>query len=259
MTAVFPMLLVWPLLLPLLQQTHSPASFSLRELTLEVAGQGREAWVWAPDQPVAGKRYPLIFAWHGAGGKALLLREYAQLEAETGSQAIVVYPQGLPTQKPQARSGWMLESESRDVKFFDQLLAVLPKFYAIDRQRVFSFGFSFGAYMSHTLACSRGKQLRGIAAHAGGGPYFSACQGPVAALISHARDDEVVPFARGEESLQHYLQLNRCQGKASSLPGGLLSYGSCSQPLLWWPHARGGHGVPAGFSSLAWQFFSQLN
>src|SRR5260370_7490303 len=67
-------------------------------------------------------------------------------------EAIVVYPQGLPTpgiimdQKGE-KPGWQREAgqqNDRDLKFVDAMLAMLRQKYSIDETRVYATGFSTG-------------------------------------------------------------------------------------------------------------------
>lgn len=254
-----PLLIILVSLLTLLTLPASAASdFQIQTLTLNVAGLKRKVLVWAPAQLAAKQQYAVIFAWHGAGSNPEQFRKYAGLEAQTGTNALIVYPQGLPTKEPETTSGWELDHDSRDVKLYDALLANLKQTYAIDEKRVFSYGYSFGAYFTHSLACQRGKQLRAVAVHAGGGPYFKPCQGPVAALLSHSSDDRVVLFEHGQESLNYYLSLNGCRSQSTPWQAGSVSYSGCQRPLHWLGLKQGGHDIPAEFPALAWRFFNSL-
>ena len=94
-----------------------------------VDGTPREAIVIAPAKTAASGTAPVIFAFHGHGGN--------MQEADAGMrfenlwpQAVVVYPQGLPTD-PSADPhgyGWVYNTNrygDRDLKFFDAMLATL--------------------------------------------------------------------------------------------------------------------------------------
>ena len=65
------------------------------ELTLEVNGQTRAFELHVPADYDPSQAYPLIFGLHGGGGTAAAFRGYAGLDQAVGSEAIVVYPEGL--------------------------------------------------------------------------------------------------------------------------------------------------------------------
>ena len=99
----------------------------LKKLTWKVGDVTREALVYAPAP--AGKKPPLVFAFHGHGGKA----EYSAKKFAVHQhwpEAVCVYPQGLPTPSPgidpQGKmSGWQKavgDQQDRDLDFFDAML-----------------------------------------------------------------------------------------------------------------------------------------
>jgi poly(3-hydroxybutyrate) depolymerase len=106
----------------------------------------------------------LIFAWHGHGGS---MRNASRWDYEKyWPEAIVVYPQGLPTKgmtDPQGtKAGWQQkvgDYEDRDLKFFDAMLAELKKDYPVDDKRIFSTGHSNGGKMTYLLWEARGKEF----------------------------------------------------------------------------------------------------
>src|SRR5260370_1318733 len=78
-------------------------------------------------------------------------------------EAIVVYPQGLPTpgiiMDPKGeRPGWQREPEQehdRDLKFVDAILATLRKKYSVDPYRIYATGFSNGGLFTYLLLSQR--------------------------------------------------------------------------------------------------------
>ena len=69
-------------------------------------------------------------------------------------EAIFVYPNGrvLPDF---GRTAWELNAQSPDMLFFDALYERLVDELCIDEGRVFSYGHSFGGYMSNAVGCYR--------------------------------------------------------------------------------------------------------
>src|ERR1043165_5710749 len=92
-----------------------------------VDGQKREALVFAPTDDMA-KRRALVFAFHGHGGNMNGAAQLMQIQ-KLWPEAIVIYPQGLPTVShvdPQGtRPGWQQTAGTdgdRDLKFFDAMV-----------------------------------------------------------------------------------------------------------------------------------------
>src|SRR5439155_20251229 len=88
----------------LLAQAKDPAP-----RTWDVDGVQREALVYPPSKPAAGK-VPLVFDFHGHGGTARNAARAHHIH-DTWPEALVVYMQGLPTPgkltDPEGkRSGW---------------------------------------------------------------------------------------------------------------------------------------------------------
>ena len=90
-------------------------------MTWTVNGETREALVFAPAAASPGK-VPLIFAFHGHGGSMRGAAGWMRFQA-AWSEAVVVYPQGLPTKTkidPRGvRPGWQREpgqNGDRDLK-----------------------------------------------------------------------------------------------------------------------------------------------
>jgi poly(3-hydroxybutyrate) depolymerase len=177
--------------------------------TIDVDGTLREYMLVLPDGYDHDTPYPLVFGWHGLGGHSELAQSIYQLETYWPAPAIVVYPQGLPQVGPD--TGWDLNENGVDMAFFDAMATSFANELCVDLDRIYTMGFSFGAYMSNHLACYRGDYLRGMAAVSGGGPFpGDTCQGPVAAMIVHGTEDNVVPYAEGEASRDRWLAEDGC-------------------------------------------------
>ena len=150
-----------------------------------VEGVEREALVIAPTNnglsktAGAGAKAPVVFAFHGHGGNM-------QQVADAGMQqlwpeAILVYPQGLPTKlyvDPEGRgAGWQQEpgqNGDRDLKFVDAMLATLRQKFVVDDRRIYATGLSNGGIFTYLLWGTRGKSVRGVRA-GGREKNFRAC------------------------------------------------------------------------------------
>ena len=173
-------------------------------------------------------------------------------------------PQGRPRRLPglgnERRAGWQLQAGElgdRDLAFFDALLAALSEQYCIDRSRVYSAGMSNGGYFSNLLGCQRSRDLAAIAPTAAGGPHPESCSGPVAALITHGRRDDIVPFRSARESLAVWARQNGCAMPEDLPDQGCVALAGCSKPTAFCAH-RGGHVWPGDASAAIVRFVRAL-
>ncbi|HRG56849.1 MAG TPA: hypothetical protein PLG56_12460, partial [Lacunisphaera sp.] len=192
------------------------AAATLERHTWVVNGVTREALVRVPDK-IPSDGAPLVFAFHGHGGT---MRQAARSFPihEKWAEAIVVYPQGLPTAgqltDPKGeKAGWQgragLEGD-RDLRFFDVMLAGLTKNYTVDAKRIYATGHSNGGGFTYLLWAERG-------------PVFAA-MAPSSAVLGRGADrltpkpvlhigspqDPLVKFAWQEKMIAHVLKLNGC-------------------------------------------------
>lgn len=227
--------------------------------TLDVAGVSRSYVLSIPDGYDSKKPFPVVFAWHGRLGTGAQFRAYSGVETASAGKAIFVYPNGLPVTANPADTGWDLTAGGRDVALFDALLTDVSKNLCVDARRVFSFGHSYGAYLTNVLGCRRSKDLLAIAAFAGGPPTGS-CDGPIAAWIAHARDDTVVPVAEGFATRDKWGGLDGCDlGTSTAVePAPCVAYGSCNPkaPLVWCNPLVGNHNWPPFAAQGIWGFFA---
>ncbi len=235
--------------------------------TLTVSGAARTYAVFVPDSYDAAKRYPLVFVFHGDGGTGAGMRKTIDLESASEGGAVVVYPDGF--------GGWDLDSpagQNADIAFVDALAAAMADRYCIDRSRVFSTGYSSGAYFSNQLGCRRGSLFRGIASHAGGGPYGAddeydesgrlVCpEAPVAALLVHGLDDGTVLPTEGQNSREHWRAVNGCDETSSPYaPNPCVAHTGCAaaRPVVWCAVSGLEHTVWSRGAEVTWKFFSAL-
>lgn len=143
------------------------ADLQPRQWKLE--GLDREALLYAPASAKT-KPAPLVFVFHGHGGNMHSSARTFHLHT-LWPEAIVVYPQGLPT--PGAltdpagqRPGWQSKAgaqNDRDLKLFDAMLASLQSDYKVDRKRIYSTGHSNGGGFTYLLWAHRGDLLAAVA------------------------------------------------------------------------------------------------
>ena len=219
-----------------------------------IEGETRTYVLSLPDDYDTQTAYPLIFAWHGRGGSGNVAKGYFGLQDVAGSEAIIVYPNGLPQELYNGDTGWEVRTAGSDIVFFDELYDRITENACIDLNRVFSAGHSFGGFMTNFLGCQRGTVLNSIAVVAGGGPWGS-CQGSVAALLIHGSNDNIVEFSEGESSLVKWQAKNDCsESSVSSSEGYCVAYDNCTQPVEWCEF-EGGHIWPDFAEQTIWDFF----
>jgi len=135
----------------------------------QVAGLDREALVYAPATAKTTPS-PLVFVFHGHGGRMNGTARSFHIQT-LWPEAIVVYPQGLPTQgvltdREGKLPGWQFRpggQDDRDLKFFDAMLKTLEGEYKIDKSRIYATGHSNGGAFTYLLWAERGDVLAAVA------------------------------------------------------------------------------------------------
>src|SRR5438132_5843735 len=134
-----------------------------------VDGVEREALVYLPSTTSKAKR-PVIFAFHGHGGN-MHFAAHGMAFQNAWLDAIVVYPQGLPTpgivmDLEGKQPGWQREAgqeHDRDLKFVDAILASLREKYSVDDNRIYATGFSNGGLFTFLLLSERSSVFAAFA------------------------------------------------------------------------------------------------
>ncbi|MDF3065978.1 MAG: hypothetical protein K0R38_1579 [Polyangiaceae bacterium] len=101
----------------------------------------------------------MVFTFHGCGGPS----NYVPMEKAAGKDAVVVRAAGITPD-----GCWTYSGSGDDVKFFDAMLAELESKRCVDTSRIFSTGYSSGAWLINTLECARGEKLRATGTVSGG-------------------------------------------------------------------------------------------
>jgi polyhydroxybutyrate depolymerase len=247
-------------LLPLVERASDPNE--LKKVTWKVGGDTREALVYNPSDT----KNPVIFAWHGHGGTSnFAARKFAF--HKLWPEAIVVYPQGLPTPAPLVdpegkRSGWQKsvgDQGDRDLKLFDAMLKTCLSDYGGDEARVFSAGHSNGGFFTYLLASARPGKLAAIAPVAGTiTPRIVRNLKPIPVLHVAGEKDPLVKYNLQERTIERMRELNGCdkQGK----PSGKYCTEYTSKegpPVVAFLHP-GGHEMPDGSPERIAQFFKDV-
>jgi polyhydroxybutyrate depolymerase len=230
---------------------------------LVVRGVERQARVHAPESALR-EPAPLVFVYHGHGGGIRQAERSFGLHLRW-PEAVVVYPQGLPTPgkltDPEGRrSGWQHrpgEMEDRDLAFFDALWERLHQAYRVDARRVHVTGHSNGGAFTYTLWAARGDRFASVAPSGCVAPTQGAGLKPKPVLHVAGRKDALVRFAWQERSLEGLRQLNGCSGEGEPWAEWATRHASPQgTPVIAFVHP-GGHALPAAVPPLLVRFFRE--
>lgn len=191
------------------------ASAALESRTWAIGDARRTALVHLPEKAEGS---PVIFAWHGHGGRANMFAAACGFE-KLWPEAVVVYPQGLPTvgrvSDPQGlEPGWqfdLAQNGDRDLKFFDAMRATFVEEFGADPGRVFSTGHSNGGRFSYVLWAARPDAVAAFAPCASpplerGGPLA-----PRPCLHIAGEGDPIAPYAAQRAGMDRARAGNGCE------------------------------------------------
>lgn len=235
----------------------------LKRMTWQIGDSTREALVYVPES--ANKKLPLVFVFHGHGGRA----EYSVRKMaihDVWPEAICVYPQGLPTPVPVLdpegeMSGWQKyvgDQDDRDLQFFDAMLKSLRTDYSVDDESVYSTGHSNGGFFTYVLWAARGDVLAAVAPIAAlVDRRDMAQQQPKPVLHIAGENDRIVRFAFQEQTMEQIRRLNGCDPTGRPDGEGCMKYNSDNgPPVITWIHP-GAHEIPDGATERIAQFFRE--
>jgi polyhydroxybutyrate depolymerase len=250
-------LTVWLCLL-----SDGTAAEEMQPLDVTIDSVKRTALVRAPHSAKTNDT-PLVFVFHGHGGSARQAARSFALERHW-PEAILVYPQGLPTRGQLTdpagnRAGWQAAVGSegdRDLKFFDALLSRLKQDYRVDAKRIYATGHSNGGGFTYLLWLSRGDLFAAVAPSSAVARYVTQLK-PKPALHIAGENDALVKYSWQERMMEAVRKVNGCDttGKPWHELGTL--YGSKSgTPTVTVIHS-GGHELYRQAPELIVEFFKE--
>lgn len=167
-----------------------------------------------------GKKYPLVFVFHGAGGNGAGIRSFSGFDKSTwGDSCIFVYPdakvenwdEGCRCNKP-----YRLGID--DIGFIDAIYKTMIDKYPVNTRRVYAVGFSQGGLFAHHVACRLSHRFAAVASVASSMNQplstYGAPEEKTSVLIIHGKNDGVLPYQGSNE--------------------GSFSLLSAPQTLTWW-------------------------
>jgi len=229
-----------------------------------IDGTARLAIVYPPAVQVGRNKAPLIFAFHGHGDNAWFVATEQFAFQNLWPEAVIVYPQGLPT--PAAsdpageRRGWQHqpgEGGDRDLKLFDAMLRTLRGKFRVDDHRIYAAGFSNGGFFDYILWAERGKVFAAFAPCAAAlrAPLQIASPKPV--IVVAGEKDDRVAFAEQEKTIAALRQINGCAGPGQPWGANATLYPSPGGAPVAAVILPGGHAVPHAATELIARFFRE--
>jgi len=230
-------------------------------MTWTIDGVKRQALVFAPKPTTSEIKHPLVLGFHGHGGNMNAAAQGMHIQ-NLWPEAIVVYPQGLPTPTvidPQGlRPGWQNErgqQGDRDLKLFDEIVATMRQRFSVDEKRIYSTGFSNGGVFSYLLWAERGKIIAAIGECAGRLFPSEHPVEPRAVLVIAGRADTTNPFALQQQSIETARQVDSATGPGQACGQNCTFYTSTTQtPVKTFIHP-GGHVYPPWAPDRIVEFF----
>ena len=228
-------------------------------ITLNINGVERTALIFAPTVP--SPHPPVVFAFHGHMGTSRQASRSFDIQSEWPN-AVVVYPQGLPTPSPLVDRegrypGWTLDGDesNRDLKFFDGLYRDVIHRFHTDTRHVFAMGHSNGGAFMYTLWALRGDLFSGFgSAEAAGARRYTLKPKPI--FVTIGSRDAIVPPAMQHASFNDVLKVNQASDKGSPFgPKGMLFKGRA--PSVLWEY-DGSHAFPRDSVPSMIEFFKSM-
>lgn len=248
------------------RSAQSQVPVALTSQTWTVDGVERSALVAAPRAGASGVRAPLVLVFHGHGGSSNGAARTFHIH-EAWPEAVVIYPQGLPTvgaiTDPEGRlPGWQQLAGAdgdRDLHLTDAMLEWAKAHYPIDSARVFAAGHSNGGSMVYLLWAVRGAQFAAFAPSASVfRPALLATAKPKPAFIVAGKEDPLVPFVAQQLSLAAVLRLDNADPDGAAWAGDAKKHVSTiGADVISYIHP-GGHPMPADTGALMVRFFKDV-
>jgi polyhydroxybutyrate depolymerase len=231
---------------------------SLQIIHLNIDGVEREATVYAPAATKAPA--PVIFGFHGHGGNSRNAARSFDLQ-DAWPDAVVVYPEGLPTKTrldPLGRSrGWSQEdsAENKDIKFTAALYQKVLNDYHGDATRVFAMGHSNGGQFMYVLWSQLPSKFAAFGSCEGAGALMVTLS-PKPFFITIGDADMIVRPQLQHKSLDAAFKVDGSE-KSGQPYGEKGTYYKGVQPVVYWAY-HGGHRFPSDCVPTMMRFFQSI-
>jgi polyhydroxybutyrate depolymerase len=247
--------------------TTEAGSSQLKTMTWKVGGVTREALVYLPPTSDNSSSPPLVFAFHGHGGRSQYMARKLPIH-KFWPGAICVYPQGLPTAVPVIdvdgkMPGWQKfigDESDRDLAFFDAMLQTMKTDYHVDEKRIFVAGHSNGGFFTYLLWAARGDELAAIAPiSALDNEAFIKLQKPKPVFHVAGERDQIVRFALQQQTMEAIRKRDRCDPTGQPDGEYCTKYTSRNGPTVITYIHPGGHMIPDGAPPRIAEFFKTIS
>ncbi|MDX3661577.1 cellulose binding domain-containing protein [Streptomyces sp. ID05-26A] len=248
--------------------------------TISSGGQSRSYILRLPPNYDNNRQYRLFVGFHWRGGTANDVDSggsdgynwsyygLRKLSDAANNGTIFVAPQGNG-------NGWA-NPGGQDLRFVDDLVALLDAGLCIDSTQRFAGGFSYGGGMSYAVACARATVFRAVVAYSGA--QLSGCDGgaqPIGYMGIHGISDNVLGIGLGRGLRDTFVRNNGCTAQNAPEPSAgsrrhvVTTYSGCraGYPVVWAafdgghtpaPIDSGGDGWQTWTSGEAWKFITQF-
>ena len=227
----------------------------------------RDYIVFLPQNYNGIAKLPVVFNLHGITLSAQQQMDYSRMNSVADTAGfIVVYPNAVDASWNCGIS--YVTHNVNDVGFFGTLIDTLASHYSIDKEKVYSCGFSLGGFMSYTLACQLSNRIAAIADVAG--VMAKSLLNNTSTLHSmpvlkiHGTADQIVPYNGAydwcsvPQTINHWTSFNLCNPPdTTSIPNidtldgctvQKIRYSFCtdSVQVIFYKVIGGGHSWPGG-------------
>lgn len=229
--------------------------------TANIDGTNRQYILDVPSNYDGNNPYTLVFVWHPLGGSASQVANgYDGLKSLANNSAIFVAADGLQGSNHEVSGKGWWNANGGDVKLLTTILDEVNSKLCINRDRIFSTGFSFGGMMSYTVGFEF-DVFRAVAPTSGNLdviPHEKKNQEPLAIMAFHGASDTFVSTAGGRLARDQYIRRNNCQTQTQPIsPNPCVEYQGCDAPTIWCEY-NGGHSPWNQMPAAVWAFFSQF-
>ena len=236
------------------------------ERTIEVGGTARRVILDVPEAVKVGAPAPVLLDFHGFGHSGAGVWQVSGFKALAKEQGfITAYPEGLPVRltlrgESMEAPGWQIDGldGNRDVAFTAALLDTLERDYCVDRRRIYSTGFSNGAYFSQVLACALPDRIAAVAPVSGGRLRFDCTPSrPVPILIQHGSEDDLIPPDAARQARDAWREINGCQGDVQAAGPACERWTECkAAAVVEYCEEPYAHRWPPQATARVWEFLS---
>ncbi|OFW41398.1 MAG: hypothetical protein A3F70_00430 [Acidobacteria bacterium RIFCSPLOWO2_12_FULL_67_14] len=229
----------------------SAAPAAAQKVTWRAGADVRQGVVYAPAAPPAGRKLPVVLAFHGRGSNTTQF-QYTFFD-RAFRDGIVVYLQGLPDNE--SLFGWQVErgqQNDRDLALVDTVLAWVRQQYNVDDDRVYAMGFSNGAAFAYLLWAERPDVFAAYAIVSGRARTIRPKE-PRPVLHINGEQDEA--FAEQQATVDVSVAVNGVAGAPGRCGAGCTILGAGTPaPVMSVVHSEG-HVFPQPISPIIAAFF----